>query len=93
MLILILNIERFLSPSPTPPARGGEIYNESQKGERRLLMNLDSVLSHKYLYLVCHSCESRNPEPLLLDSRLHGNDERKSVKNSYKQYTMGREFL
>jgi len=51
-------------------------------------MNLDSVLSHEYLYLVCHSCESRNPEPLLLDSRLHGNDERKSVKNSYKQYTI-----
>jgi hypothetical protein len=30
MLILILNIERFLSPSPTPPAVGEEIYNESR---------------------------------------------------------------
>ena len=76
-----------------PSQKDVKVYNESQKGERRLLMNLDSVLSHKYLNLVCHSCESRNPEPLLLDSRLHGNDERKSVKNSYKQYTMGREFL
>jgi len=38
---------------------------------------MDSVPSHKYLYLICHSCESRNPEPKPLDSRFHGNDERK----------------
>ncbi len=77
-----------------PSQKDIKVYNKSPKGERRLLMNFDSVLFHKYLYLVCHSCpvskhginSSRNPEPLLLDSRLHGNDERKSVKNSYRQY-------
>jgi hypothetical protein len=35
-----------------------------------------SMLSHKYLYLICHFCEGRNPEPKPLDSRFHGNDER-----------------
>ncbi|OGW53354.1 MAG: hypothetical protein A2Y81_03565 [Nitrospirae bacterium RBG_13_43_8] len=36
-----------------------------------------NVASHKYLYLICHSCESRNPEPKPLDSRFHGNDVKK----------------
>ena len=63
-----------------------EFYSENKDNKFRQILYRGGSLSHKYLYLGCHSCESRNPEPLLLDSRLHGNDE-KSVKKCYRQDT------
>jgi hypothetical protein len=52
-------------------------YIDYPKAKRVLFSNLKpstSVVSHKYLYHICHSCGGRNPEPKPLDSRFYGND-------------------
>lgn len=47
-----------------------------------------SVLSHKYLYIVCHSCESRNPETYLWIPVYTGMTKEKSVKKCSRQDTI-----